>query len=62
MSYHLHLAPCPNKTQHEPAPEDYAALCGWMHVKSRTHRQVACPGCGKYLVWTPREDVRGETA
>lgn len=61
MTTHLRFASCPNKAAHEPMPDDYAAIAGWMHVKSRTHRQVQCPSCGKYLIWVPREDVRGET-
>lgn len=63
MSRRLRLAsPCPRADDHAPdIPENFAALAGWMHTKSRTHRQVACRGCGRWLVWLPRTDVREMT-
>ena len=45
---------CPARDQHTQMPRDYRA---W-HEKARemrdTHRQVRCPVCGYWAIWTPK--------
>ena len=53
------LTPAPPTTPacvpHTPAPSGYAARHEWAERMSRTHEQQQCPGCGLWLVWTPKE-------
>lgn len=47
---------CPQAEQHRPSPEGYVAASEWAESMLETHEQQQCPGCGLWLVWTPRPD------
>jgi hypothetical protein len=49
--------PCPEADQHTPAPEGYLAFDEWAERMSKTHRQVQCPGCGRWQIWVPRSST-----
>ena len=38
---------------HTPTPP-YPEWLDWARQKSRTHKQVRCPGCGLWHVWVPK--------
>lgn len=61
MTRHLRLVDCPNEAEHAVMPTNYAAIASWMHIKSRSHVQCRCSGCGRFLIWLPRTDVRRVT-
>lgn len=48
------LAKCPNRAEHADAPWGYLEWHEWARVKKKTHRQVRCDGCGRYLVLVPK--------
>lgn len=39
---------CPN---HTIQPEGYLNWHSWAEEMSKTHKQIKCPGCGKYAIW-----------
>jgi hypothetical protein len=43
---------------HTPAPTGYSAYQEWCSKKSRTHRAVQCPTCGKWAIWEPKGATR----
>lgn len=46
---------CPNAAAHEPFPASYVAASEHAEKLMETHTQRApCPGCGRWLIWTPR--------
>lgn len=47
-------AACPQAANHTPAPTDYHAWHAWADTMVHTHDQERCPGCGLWLIWTPR--------
>lgn len=60
-------ARCPRRELHDvvdlgegrflpPRPRSYAALFDWFAMAGKTHAQVRCEGCGRYLVWVPRAE------
>lgn len=46
---------CPSRVQHTPCPTGYFELACWAEKKLKTHRQVRCGGCGRYMIWVPRK-------
>lgn len=49
------------KCQHTPCPEGYLQWQEWARVKSHTHIQQQCTGCGLYAVWVPRPSQKDST-
>ena len=45
---------CSNYTEHTLEPEGYIAWHLWAEKMARTHKQVKCPTCGKYVIWKRR--------
>lgn len=48
-------AKCPNLLDHTPAPTGYLEWHEWARLKSKTHKQIRCRGCGRFQIWIPRE-------
>lgn len=53
---------CPNAAEHciEGYGLSYIGWHEWANTKGRTYRNVACRGCGYYLVWRPKVSARRE--
>lgn len=49
---------CPHFEDHTPCPEGYTQWHAWAETMSTTHKQRKCPGCGLYVVWTPKKPTR----
>ena len=47
-------AMCANRKAHTEGPEGYLQWFGWVEKKVKTHKQVECDGCGRYLIWVKR--------
>lgn len=43
---------------HTPMPERYTERQAKMQELSRTHVQVKCPDCGKFVIWKKRQYVK----
>lgn len=43
---------------HEPMPDGYIGRSNWADLIMQTHDQRSCVGCGKYLIWEPKERAR----
>ncbi len=46
------------KCNHEKQPEGYIAWHEWAEKKAKTHRQIKCKHCGKFVIWVLRNDTR----
>jgi hypothetical protein len=46
---------CRLAKRHTKAPTTYIAWHDWAEKKSKTHRQIKCPGCGLYKIWVPKK-------
>lgn len=42
---------CPDRRKHTVCPARYLEWHAWADWKAKTHRQVACPTCGLYVIW-----------
>ncbi|MGI5414251.1 hypothetical protein [Actinomadura luteofluorescens] len=40
---------------HTPKPVGVLDWGEWAEEMSKTHDQTACPGCGLFLIWRPKE-------
>lgn len=47
-------ATCPDRRKHTPCPAGYVEWHDWAERKEKTHKQVACPTCGLYVIWKKR--------
>lgn len=47
-------AGCWNRGQHTVGPEDFVLWHGWAEGIAVSHDQSQCPGCGLYIIWTPK--------
>lgn len=47
---------CPNVAAHNEPPlsDNYHAVAEWAERMLKTHTQSRCPGCGFYVIWTPK--------
>ena len=45
---------CPNYENHEPMPIGYVEFHEYGKKLNKTHKNVKCPGCGKYRLWVER--------
>ena len=45
---------CPNKAEHTYGPAGYGDWFEWAGRMNWSHQQRRCPGCDRYLIWTPR--------
>ena len=45
---------CPNRANHTEGPGGYIAWHMWAEKVSKTHDQSVCPGCGFWLILTPK--------
>jgi len=45
------IDPC---SQHDDCPTGYIEWHMWALEKSKTHKQLQCPGCGLYTIWVPK--------
>jgi len=50
-----HEVLCPDRIHHTEVPQDYLAWHSWAKLMSKTHRQLKCAGCGRYLIWLPKQ-------
>lgn len=42
-------------------PSGYLAWHDWAEEKSRTYKQIKCPGCGRWTIWVrKRKATTGE--
>lgn len=48
---------CPNAVQHTPHPQGYNDHSRWADEMLKTHDQQQCRGCGRWNIWTPREQA-----
>jgi hypothetical protein len=51
---------CRRADLHTPSPRGYVAAWAWAEQMMQTHDQFQCPGCGRWLVWEPKGDDRGD--
>jgi hypothetical protein len=49
---------CPNAAAHTPCPVGYNDWDEWARIKSKTHRQITCQHCGRYVIWLPKAEAR----
>jgi hypothetical protein len=65
MAYRIWLCPveqdleipnpdCPKSELHTPSPSGYMRWHDWASRMAYKHSQSKCPGCGLYVIWTPR--------
>ena len=45
---------CPDQAGHTPSPDGYVDWHEWATRMAVAHRQVRCPGCGRFEVWVKR--------
>jgi hypothetical protein len=45
---------CPNAAKHTPHPSGYIEHEEWARKKMKTHKQVKCPGCGRFEIWVKK--------
>src|ERR1700756_4418734 len=43
-----------DKCKHTPCPEGYLQWHTWAEKKSKTHKAIKCPNCGRYAIWVPK--------
>jgi hypothetical protein len=48
---------CPFANQHTNGPAGYLEWHEWAAEMGKTHRCIACKGCGMFKVWVPRRTV-----
>jgi len=50
---------CPNRAEHTYGPAGYVDWFEWASKLGAKHRHVQskCPGCDRYLIWTPKPEV-----
>ena len=46
---------CPNAANHAESPGGYVQWHEWAAAMKKTHDQSQCPGCGLWLIWTPKK-------
>jgi hypothetical protein len=51
----MRLEDCPQKSKHTKAPTNYLGWHEWADNKSKTHRQIRCPGCNLFAIWVPKK-------
>lgn len=51
-------AACPNESTHTRRPELYLHWYSWAERMSKTHAQVTCEGCGRWMIWLPNAQAR----
>lgn len=39
---------------HTDGPAHYNAWHEWAERRAKTHVQTECPGCGLWMIWTPK--------
>lgn len=44
---------------HTPCPEDYLSWHEWAEQKTKTHRQIKCPECGRLSIWVLKATRNG---
>jgi hypothetical protein len=49
---------CPNRAKHTKKPEGFAEFMAWAEKKAKTHTQVRCPGCHRWLIWKPKRKAK----
>lgn len=42
-------------TDHTPQPAGYLHWHSWAQRMSRTHRQLTCDQCNRWMIWAPKE-------
>jgi hypothetical protein len=46
---------CPNRAEHTYGPAGYTDWFEWAgRLSAKRHAQTKCPGCDRYLIWTPK--------
>lgn len=52
---------CRRAAEHTPQPAGYVAWWAWAEEMAKTHEQLQCPGCGRWLICVPRDAAGQET-
>lgn len=53
---------CPNRDEHTYGPAGYVDWHEWAATMTyQRRRQTACPGCGRFLIWFPKPDLKAAT-
>ena len=47
---------CPNRAEHTEGPTGYVQWHAWAERMAKTHVQSKCPGCGLWVIVTPKGD------
>jgi len=50
---------CLRSDLHTKVPTNVHLWCEWADQAYKTHRPVACPGCGLYLIWVAHDLMPG---
>lgn len=45
---------CPDRDKHTEGPWVYTDWHPWALRMEKTHRQLACPSCHRYVIWEPK--------
>ncbi len=52
------LKACPSAANHTPCPEGYVQRQEWADRMVKTHKQLKCDGCQRYVIWVPRRRAK----
>lgn len=55
------MGDCPNVAQHIEGPSNYIGHFEWSQEMSKTHKVTRCPGCMRYVIWTPKRAASGSS-
>lgn len=48
---------CLYRGSHTRAPGNPLDYARWAEAMRETHEQERCPGCGRWVIWKPKEPV-----
>jgi hypothetical protein len=54
----LVASPCDGGGNHTPTPRGFLERVDWVAQMQKTHRVRRCPHCGRWAIWTPKDDDR----
>ena len=60
-STYQRMLACPNERNHSYGPVGYLAWHEWAEQVGPLCDVSECPGCGLWLIWTPKREGSGET-
>lgn len=47
-----------NECRHTPTPPGYGEFTEWANECSKTHRQIICQCCSRWMIWLPKSQAR----